>query len=219
MQQDIELFQGLRQSLTDEITSYGKIVRFEKGETLFDGDELLNYFYIVLDGKIKVFQMNLETGREQTIFILSRGDMFDTISLLDGKPHDVMNEGVVSGEALRLPIENVRRWIHDDPDFNRIFFPYLAKQMRSIETLATDLSLHSTSQRLIRLILDNIDTLDTEPLLNDFSHTEIANLIGSVRHVVDRHLKALKKDGIIDIARKKITIKDLHRLKEKIKGL
>jgi len=217
-QSDIELFQGLQGSLKDEITKYGQVVRFEKRETVFESDDLLQWFYILMSGKVKVFQMNLATSREQTIFLLSRGDMFDTISLLDGKYHEVMNESLEAGEALRLPIEKVRQWIKEDPDFNHIFFPYIAKQMRQIEELATDISLYSTSQRLIKLILkEHKDS--GRSLLNGLSHTEMANLIGTVRHVIERLLKELKLKDIIDIKQRKITVKDLKDLQKKVNDL
>ncbi len=41
--------------------------------------------------------------------------------------------------------------------FNSIFFPYIASQMRHTEELATDISLYSTYERLIKIILQNIN--------------------------------------------------------------
>jgi len=212
----VKLLKHLGTALQDEIYSSSQLISFENGKTVFQPDDLLHYFYIILSGRIKIFQLNLNSAREQTIFLLSHGDMFDTVSLLDGKVHEVMNEGLADGELLRLPIEKVRMWIRDEPEFNKIFFPYLAKQMRWVEELATDLSLHTTSERLTRLILKNIDSPAEDSLLHDLSHTEIANLIGTVRHVVDRSLKMLKDESIIDIKRKKISIKNLHSLQEKL---
>ncbi len=71
--------------------------------------------------------------------------------------------------------------------------------MRHIEELACDLSLYTTQQRLIKLILQNISRGDEHhfTLIYDISHSEIAKLIGTVRHVVERHLHALKSDGAI----------------------
>jgi CRP-like cAMP-binding protein len=89
--------------------------------------------------------------------------------------------------------------------------------MRSIEELATDLSLYSTSERLIKLILNNITPKGIKSLLHNLSRTEIANLIGTVRHVVDRHINELKDDGAIEVKRKQIIIKDIQKLLKKLK--
>ena len=211
-------FQTLEPTVQNEISRYTKRLTFKKGETLFSSDEIERYFYIVLHGKIKNYQMNLENGKEQTIFILREGDMFDTIVLLDGESHDVMYEALEESDVMQLPIEEVRTLLRTNEAFNRMFFPYLAKQMRHVEELATDLSLYSTSERLIKLLLQNLDPNNKlkYKLIQGLSNTEIAKLIGTVRHVVERHLKALKEDGSIETKNKEVRILDATRLLEKI---
>jgi len=170
-------------------------------------------------GKIKSYQLNLENGKEQTIFIYREGDMFDTIILLDGKEHDIMYEVLEDCEVLQMPIEYVRELISNNKTFNSKFFPYLAQQMRHMEELSSDLSLYSTSERLIKLLLQNLDpnNIMKYNLLQGLSNSEIAKLIGTVRHVVERHLKALKEDSTIETKNKKIQVLDTAKLLEKIK--
>ncbi|AKF26039.1 cyclic nucleotide-binding protein [Sulfurovum lithotrophicum] len=201
-----------------EISRHTRRIMFKKGETLFTQGELIRYFYVVIRGKIKSYQLNLNNAKEQTIFIFREGDMFDTIVLLDGKEHDVMYEALEESEVLQMPIEFVRELISTNKEFNSKFFPYLARQMRQMEELATDLSLFSTSERLIKLLLQNLDpnNLMKYNLIQGLSHTEIAKLIGTVRHVVERHLKALKADGTIETKNKNIQIVDTRKLLDKI---
>ncbi len=211
-------FYNLDTNAQSEITRFTQRLSVKRGETLFGGDELLRYFYIVISGKIKTYQLNFDNGKEQTIFVYREGDMFDTIVLLDGQPHDVMYEALEDSELLQLPIEEVRHLLRTNESFNRMFFPYLAQQMRHVEELATDLSLYSTSERLIKLLLQNLDPNNRlkYKLIQGLSNTEIAKLIGTVRHVVERHLKALKADGTIATKNKDIQILDANRLLEKI---
>jgi len=211
-------FSGLDEVTVGEISRHTKRIVFKKGETLFTHGELMRYFYIVMRGKIKSYQLNLNNAKEQTIFILREGDMFDTIILLDGREHDVMYETMEESEVLQMPIELVRELIRTNKEFNSKFFPYLARQMRQMEELATDLSLFSTSERLIKLLLQNLDpnNMMKYNLIQGLSHTEIAKLIGTVRHVVERHLKALKEEGAIDVKNKKLQIIDARKLLDKI---
>jgi len=145
--------------------------------------------------------------------------MFDTIVLLDGQVHDVMYEALEASEVMQLPIEEVRELLRNNEAFNRMFFPYLAQQMRQMEELATDLSLYSTSERLIKLLLQNLDQSNRlkYKLIQGLSNTEIAKLIGTVRHVVERHLKALKEDGTIETKNRNVQILDANKLLEKLK--
>ncbi len=212
----IEIFENLDQSFEQQFLQYGKIVSFKKRETPFLGDELLKKFYIVLEGKIKSFQMNIETAKEQTLFVYRAGDMFDTLILLDGQPHDVLYEVIESADVLELPMEKVREWLKSNEKFNQHFFPYIASQMRHTEELASDLSLYSTSERLSKLLLQNINPNDHHyyQLLQNLSKTEIAKLLGTVRNVVERHLKELESEQVIENQRKNIYVKDVKKLLE-----
>jgi CRP/FNR family cyclic AMP-dependent transcriptional regulator len=215
----VDVFRDLNEQLKDEINQYAQLIKFTKTDHSFSSEDTLKYFYIVISGRIKVFQMNLENAKEQTIYLLTRGDMFDTIALLDEHSHDVSYEVIDEGKALRLPIGKVRHWLNSNPTFNTIFFPYIAKQMRQVEELATDISLYDTSERLYKLILKNLNPYHTDKLglIQNLSRTEIANLIGTVRHVVDRHINALKREGILDTKRKQMVVTDIDKLLKKLK--
>jgi len=218
---NIEIFKKLEQSFEEQFLEYGKVVSFQKKETPFVAGELHRYFYIVLKGKIKTSQMNLDTAREITLSIYRQGDMFDTLILLDGKIHDVLYEVLEKVELLQLPIEKVREWLKTNEQFNRHFFPYIASQMRQKESMASDISLYNTSQRLSKLLIQNMDSSNRYyyKLLQNLSKTEIAKLLGTVRHVVERHLKELERDDIIENRRKNIYVKDIKKLLQDSKHL
>ena len=213
---DIEILQDLDKSFEEQFLEYGKVVSFKKREIPFVNDRLHSYFYIVLKGKIKSYQMNLENGKEQTLFVYRSGDMFDTLILLDNQPHDVLYEVLEATEVLELPLVKVREWLHTNEKFNKHFFPYIAGQMRHIESLASDLSLYSTSERLTKLLLQNMNPNDayTYNLLQNLSKTEIAKLLGTVRNVIERHLKELADKNVIENNRKNIYVKDIKKLLE-----
>jgi CRP-like cAMP-binding protein len=170
-----------------------------------------------VDGRIKTYQYNIDNNKEQTIFIYKRGDMFDVISLLDEKPHEITYEVLEDCTVLELPIERVRYWLKNDVTFNQKFFPYLAAQMRHTEELASELSLYDTKDRLINLLVQNLNPNDRFKynLLQNLSNSEIAKLIGTVRHVVERTLKQLKADNLIETSRKNIKIKNFQKLLDK----
>jgi len=213
----IKGFSGLSEPLIDEINRCGKIRIYPKNSVAMDSDDTLKKFYIILEGCIKVYQYNPQNNKEQTLYLLKEKDFFDVLTVLDGKEHDVMTQTLETSRVLELPIEKVRVWIDKYPAFNRAFFPYLAKQFREVEELSVNLSLYDTSTRLMKLLLKNIDhSVKGLPLLQKLSHEEIASMIGTARQVVNRELQALKKEGIVDIKRKSITLNNLNKLIEKL---
>lgn len=191
----------------------------EAGRTPFDSDLTKEYFYFILSGKVKISQINLSNAREQTIKLLTRGDMFDVLTLLDNQEHDYIATVLEEGQALEVPIEDVRALMHSSDSFNSFMLSYIAKEMRSLEDLALDLSLHDVYERLVHLLARN--TVNERgksrlELIDNLSHEELAALVGSVRKVVNRNLQRLKDEGVIEISRKKIELKNLQNLLEKL---
>ena len=217
----LDPFDGISEALIEEINRTGVIRHYPKNAPAMGSDDTLKYFYIILTGRIKVYQYNPRNNREQTLYLLGHADMFDVLTVLDGNYHEVMTTAIDDSEVLELPIGKVREWVDTNPAFNRAFFPYMARQMRQIEELATDLSLYDTSTRLMKLILKNLDIknpLSRLGLLHKLPHEELASMIGTVRHVVNRHLQQLKKEGILNIERKQLAVNDVNKLLKKVEN-
>jgi len=211
-------FQNLNHPIQTKIESQSKEVTLKKGDSLFTSGELEKYVYIVKKGKIKSYQLNLENGKEQTLYIYKENHIIDTVTLLDGEVHDVCYDVLEETKLTRYPIEFIRDLLYTVPEFSRKFYQYIAQQMRYLEESLSDISLYSTSERLVKLIVEdyNPSNIFRFKILDGLSHTESANLIGTVRHVVERHLRELKKNHIIDIVNRKIKILEAEKLLEKI---
>ena len=208
----------VNQRLQEDVKRYGKIETYAAKTPLFSPEEMQESFFFVLQGRIKVSQVSLEDGKEQTLHILTSGDMYDVVTLLDGQVHDNILESLDEVKLIRFPMQIVRKWMQEDTHFNQLLYPYIAQQFRQMEDLALDLSFYDTAKRLIKLI--SKDALrryqGKTSLIHDLPHEELASLIGTVRKVLNRHLQKLKKDGVIDISRKNIEIKDAEKLLESL---
>lgn len=211
---------NLTGTLESDIEEYGRVVYFAKGETVFSPEELLEHFFVVFEGRIKVSQIEFTTGKEQTLKILTTGDMYDVVSLFDRKLHDNLLTALdEETRVLVFPVEVVRQWVESNNSFNQLLFPYIARQIRELEELAADLSFYSTSQRLLKLIVKNIDPARPNhlKLIHDLPHEEIASLIGTVRKVLNRDIQKLKKEGVIEVERKNIRLKNSQKLLDALK--
>jgi len=218
--QNLASFEGFAALLKDEFEKYGSLISFSKDNNPFDADSNLTWFYVIVSGKVKVYEINFETNREQTLYMLIRGDMYDLVTLLDGREHSLASDVLEDGQAIRFPIEKVREWMHKNPAFEQLIYRFVANQMRSLESLAIDLSLYDTKERLLKLLLKNIKTIEHRGvgLLDKLSRTEIANLIGTVRHIIDRHIKELKKEGVLSDNNRKIELKNAEKVLEMLES-
>ena len=178
-----------------------------------NGSSTAFYIHFVVSGRLKVYQVNPTTDREHIIFILSRGDLFDLLLLLDDEPHEIFWEALDDMEILKIPLTEMQKWIVDHPEINKTLLHYVGKRIRQLETIATDISLHNTLIRLTNLLLANINEETNKlQLINNLPNDEIAGLIGTTRAVVNRHIQELKKCGAITVQRKAIDVKNIETL-------
>ncbi|ADV50256.1 Crp/Fnr family transcriptional regulator [Cellulophaga sp. E16_2] len=177
--------------------------------TLKNSSDFTNSFHFIVSGRLKGYKVNANSGREHTIFILKKGDVFDLLQLMDEESHDIYWEAMDELEVLKIDVDTIRQWIVSLPTMVNTLMHYMAKRMRRLEEAATDISLHSTLVRLSGLLLmymnDESQKLET---INNLPNDEIARLIGTTRPVVNRHIQQLKKCGAISVRRKHIDVQN-----------
>ncbi len=211
------LFSSLTDELLRDMLGHFRRETWRKGRCSL-GLEIEQRFYVILSGRLKMGRINPETGRMVTLFLLKPGDVFDVISLLDGNHHHISIEAIDDLELLSASVEEVRQWIQLHPEFNRGFLPYLGRQMRLLADLAGDLALHDTETRLARLILRHINAEGSGNQLNlihDLSHESLAEMIGTVRVVVNRQLQHWQREGVVIAKRGRLEIQEIESLLKK----
>ena len=189
-------------SLKDLMTNM--TLEWWNAKTFKSNMEIAATFHFIVSWILKVFKANLDTGKEHTVFVLPNGDVFDVLSMLDTKPHDVYWEALDVLEVLKIPMDQMRLWVNKYPVIHKAILYYLGERMRQLMNVATDVTLHSTLVRLAGLILKNIkgETRKLE-LINYLPNDEIAGLIGTTRSVVSRHILELKRCRVISVSWKK----------------
>lgn len=188
-----------------------------KGSEIAGPAESARCFRIIVSGRVKIASSNSEDGREITLWLLARGDGFDVVSLLDGKPHLVSARALDQVETLAIPLRALQRWLERSEALRLAMNRYIAQQLRALTNLATDLAVHDTMTRLAGLLLRHFDPKaagrdGSVNLIRDLPQEELASLVGSVRVVVGRLLGELKREAIVDIKGRALRVLDLKRL-------
>ena len=176
-------------------------------------------FHFVISGRLKIYKIDERTGREFSLFILTENDAFDILCLLDGFEHEVFYAALDTATLLSAPMSIMQQWLKEHPELNKNMLPYLSQRMRVLEEYASNITLIDISTRLAKLILSNVNKESRRlELINDLSNEELANLIGSTRAVVNRHLQNFKNEGILDLGRQKLEIRNIELLLEKARA-
>lgn len=215
------LFKGLDKKLLGEILAKMSRETWLRKRSV-PAQEVSDRVHIILSGRLQVVQINPETGRMVTLFLLAPGDAFDMLELLTRKPCQGIMLARDNLDLLTMSMDDMRKFILTHPEINRSLLPYLGHQMRSLSDLAGDLALHDTETRLAHLIMRHIDEEDPHhshlKLINDLSHEVLAEMIGSVRAVVNRQLQHWRQQGIVNLDHGHIEVKQLQVLLDRAKS-
>jgi len=206
------LFKDLDNVEIHDILNHMIQTKWKKG-IFKNGAEFNSFLHFIVSGRIKGFHLNKSTGREHTIFILSKGDAFDILNLMDHEKHMLYWETLDDLELLTIPITEINKMIEENPKLNRSVLSYLGSRMRVLEDASNDICLHDTLSRLSSLLLKYFNGQSQKlEVINNLPNDEIANLIGTTRAVVNRNIQELKKAGAITVNRKHINVQNLEIL-------
>lgn len=189
-----------------------------KETTILESETFVENSFFILSGRVKMSASHPETGREQTLFLFDKGDLFDAVALLDSCPTHGMICSLDDIQLLRISSNALLSHILSNQQLTKNFFRYLGKLLRHLEGLSTDLSIHDVPTRLVKLILQHAGQPPHNGplgLIHDFTHEELAKLVGSTRVVVSRILQSLKNEGSILLHRKHLETKDIEKMLEK----
>lgn len=184
-----------------------------KKSCILDTQDTCYKFYIIISGRIKVYNFDMEKDRYLTLFILKSKDIFDIFSLMDCARHEVYYETLDQTELLCIPLADMKQWIVDHPDFNQYFLMYVIEKMCHLQKYVSDMVFKDAPTRLAYLIYKNLNLTSNElETINGLTHEELAAMIGTTRAVLNRHLQNFKEEGILCLGRKEIIVTDLPAL-------
>jgi len=218
-------FAGLPSVTMKTIASRCRLKSRQAGENLFLEGDPCRDLYILVSGRVKCLRVSPE-GREQILKIFERpGDMFCTTSAFSTGSHIVTAEAMNDVSLYVVDVETIKRAAVAEPAVALALVTAAGDQMRSLVSLADDLSLKTATARVAKLLWERARAevgrdrgtirLQRAGLRED----EIAAMVGTVRVHVSRSLKSLATMGAITLDRDTICISDLKTLEGFLRAL
>lgn len=186
--------------------------RFDRGKTIFFPGDPAERVYFLVKGAVKLSRV-YEAGEEITVALLRENTVFGVLSLLTGNRSDRFYHAVAFTpvELLSVPIDRVEKALKDDPDLAMVMLQGLSSRILQTEMMIETLAHRDMGSRLVSFLLilcRDFGSPSTDGVTIDLklSHQAIAEAIGSTRVTVTRLLGDLRKQKMIAISKKKITV-------------
>ncbi|MBI4186843.1 MAG: Crp/Fnr family transcriptional regulator [Chloroflexi bacterium] len=207
-------FAGLSDETAGRIEEQIRELSFAKGETLLLEGEPCRGLYVVKTGRVRIFKSSLE-GREQVLLIAGPKSTFNDVPVFDGGPNPASGSALEPTTVYVIPREAMLSLVADCPAAMNIIRLFAAR-LRHLTMLVEDLSFRSVVSRLAKALLDLAVATESQAPVPRLTQDEMAAMIGTVRDVISRALKALEKEGAIKIEGRRILVVDPDKLRKMV---
>lgn len=184
-------------------------VSLNDGQMLFDQMENSHDFYLVLSGAMLAVYLATD-GKELIFHRYEAPDFLGETASVDGGDQSLAVYASGPTEVMMLRREAFLQMIEDHPVIRDRIMQRLALRVRELTTRSSQLSTQSVDQRVKAYIARTaMDAGAFHPggvLKGLPTQSEIAGLIGANREAVSRAISHMKRSGVIEAGRQRITL-------------
>jgi CRP-like cAMP-binding protein len=203
----VPLFSDLAEA---ELARFAEVLRereYPKNSVILFEDDPGDALYVVSTGQVKVVLIG-EDGREVILSVLTDGDFFGEMSLIDDEPRSAHVIAMKDSHLLVLRREDFQAQLEVQPKIALKLLRVLVQRLRRADEKIGGLVLLDVNGRVARLLLDMADEGGGPKITRRLTHHTIAQMIGSSRETVSRAMRELVGRGLIEVTRREISIKD-----------
>jgi CRP/FNR family transcriptional regulator len=184
---------------------------YSKGDVLFSEGGIPRGVFFLQSGLIKIIKDGIE-GKEQIIEIAKAGDLVGFRAMLSDKTYN-LNAVILEDASIGyIQKSDFLKEININEKLRNTVIRVLSKELQDRADLLTTMAQKTVRQRtaLALILLDDI--YKGAPI--NLSRDDLANFVGTATASVIRLLREFKKDNVLDIHGRKITILNIEHLIE-----
>ena len=203
------LFSSLNEAELAELSRLAIERSFRSDEFVFWEGDAPDYFYVVVEGRIKIAKYS-SSGKEFIIAFFGPGEMFGEVAVFEVKPYPASAQAVADTRVLVIKKDDFLSFLATRPQVALEIINVLGGRLRDAQSRLKDLAGERVEQRIAMTLLMLSSKLG---LTLPFTRQEIANMAGTTTETAIRVTSQLKERGIIRSVRGKIIILDETKLR------
>ncbi len=202
------LFSGLPENELNGIIQITIEKKFGRGESVFfEGDDGTG-FYMVKEGKVKIYKMSL-AGKEHILHIFGPGEPFGEVPVFHGLPYPASAETLAKSTLLFFPREQFIRLVHETPSIALNMLAVLSMRLRRFSSQIENLSLKEVPARLAGYLLYlSEEQGNSEVVKLEISKGQLASLLGTIPETLSRIFSKMSDEGLLQVEGRKIRLLD-----------
>lgn len=146
------LFFGLNSFQIARLARIAIPKKIKKNTQMFSEGDKAAGFYIVLEGRIKIYKLSTE-GKEYILHIAVAGDTIAEATIFSGQDYPAYAESITSAQVLFFPKIEFLNLSKEYPEVGMRILQAVAGRQRKFADIIEDLSLRSVTSRLAKYLL------------------------------------------------------------------
>ena len=171
----------------------GSIKNMSHGELLFTEGEPGNYFYLLIDGGIRLFKTST-AGQEVDIRLVKPGEIFAEVIIFERDIYPVSAIAVMPSIVFAVN-RMVFNDLLTDKSFRKKFIINLMQKQRYLAERIMYMMSYDVEERFFRFLLDRYGRFEEVQI--DLPKKDIAAAIGTIPETFSRLIARLKNHGAI----------------------
>lgn len=210
-QEKITFWPHLTQEQQKLVLARISIIRYRSGQNIRGANSECSGFIYLIKGMFRAYLLSPD-GREITLYRVRSGEscIMTATCVLDAVSFDTQVDAEEDCEALLIPSDVYSALIKNNVYVERDSYKLSAERFSDVIAGIERLVFLSLEQRLVSFILDEANENKSNEL--HITHEQLAINIGSAREAVSRTLKSLSSQGLLEMSRGSIKIKNKSAL-------
>lgn len=214
----VPLFSLLDTQLLQVLAEAAQEVELERDQVLFFRGDPANGFYVVVEGRIKLY-LDGPNGAEKVVETVGPGGTFGEAVMFLGQPYPVNTAALTPAKLLWIPRETIHGLLRSNGDFCQRMLAGMAMRLRSLIHDIQTYSVCSATQRVIGYLLQLVPETESgatgDELLVELPVQKyvLASRLNLKPETLSRVFSDLAAEGLLRTSGRKVWILDLDRLR------
>ncbi len=214
------LFEQISPQDIQRLESVSKFRQLRRGEPVYLPADLADGVLLLVSGRVKICQITSD-GKQSILTFIEPGELFGELAILGNQSRGEYAEAVMNSQMVAIPKQEMLSLMHRYTEISAGISKIIGFRRQRIERRLRNLLFQSNRKRLIHLLLELVERYgQTVPngvkLSIKLTHLEMANVIGSTRETVTVVLGQLQNEGLIQVERRQVIIRQMAKLAEEV---
>ncbi len=210
------LFAGLDRAVSTRLVMQGTIRNCAAGDPILAKGRCTTDIQILASGRAKIVA-TLNPSHEAVVSIVSPGELVGESGLTRSQPSCVTTIALSDCVLICFSQALLDEFVKSSPEFMQNLLEAMHRRLHETTTLLESKAFLETHHRLARLLRSlaekyGTDTIDGLLIEHGLSQTTLGQAIGAARETVNKQLREWQSEGILNVRRGSVLIRDASRL-------